>query len=97
MGTQMTKFCLMSRQEHYSISGNGNSLYSTKAQFCDTGIAHEILIQCVAVAIGGTGNKGGLKQQQPVLSISIDKRRVVAGGESQDDDATDSQGGASQS
>ncbi|GAB2274650.1 hypothetical protein Dimus_009420 [Dionaea muscipula] len=84
-GTQMAKFCLVSRREHYSLAGNGNgngnALYSTKAQFCDTGIAHEILIHCVAaaVAVAGTGNKGGLKQQQqqPVLSVSIDKRTVT--------------------
>lgn len=63
-GTQMAKFCLVSRREHYS----GNGLYSTKAQFCEKGVAHEIMIRCVE------GSEG---MKQPVLSVSIDKRTVT--------------------
>lgn len=63
--TPVSKVSLVSRQEHYS----GNStLYSTKAQFSDTGISHDILIRC-------SGENEGLKH--PVLSVSIDTKTVI--------------------
>lgn len=56
---------LVSRREHYS--GNA-SVYSTKAQFCDSGINHEIMIRC---------SEDSEKLKQPVLYVSIDKRTVI--------------------
>ncbi|XP_038711096.1 uncharacterized protein LOC120005497 isoform X3 [Tripterygium wilfordii] len=58
------KVSLISRQEHCS----GNSLYTTKAQFCDTGIQHDILIRC-------SGENEGLNY--PVMSVCIDKKTVI--------------------
>ncbi|GMH12655.1 hypothetical protein Nepgr_014496 [Nepenthes gracilis] len=63
-GATVAKFSLISRREHCS----GNALYSTKAQFCDTGAAHDILIRCVGV---------NERIKQPVLSVSIDNRTVM--------------------
>lgn len=62
--TPVAKVSLVSRQEHCS----GNDIYSTKAQFSDTGIVHDILIRC-------SGENDGLKH--PVLSVSIDKKTVI--------------------
>ncbi|KAJ9188723.1 hypothetical protein P3X46_000090 [Hevea brasiliensis] len=62
--TPVAKASLISRQEHCS----GNTLYATKAQFCDTGIQHDILIKC-------SGENEGLKY--PVLSVCIDKKMVI--------------------
>ncbi|KAJ4824749.1 hypothetical protein Tsubulata_032398 [Turnera subulata] len=64
ISTPVAKVRLVSRQEHCS----GNTLYATKAQFCDTGIQHDILIKC-------SGENEGLKY--PVLSVTIDKKMVI--------------------
>lgn len=58
------KVSLMTRKEHYS----GNTLYTTKAKFCETGNQHDILIKC-------SGEDEGLKY--PSLSIHIDKKTVI--------------------
>lgn len=62
---------LISRQEHFS----GNTFYSTKAKFVETGDSHEIVIRC-------NGETEGLKQSthhhhSPVLSVCIDKKTVT--------------------
>lgn len=63
-GTPISKFSLVSRQEHFS----GNTLYSTKAQFCDSGNIHDVLIRC-------SGESEGLKH--PVLSVYVDINMVT--------------------
>ncbi|XP_027347855.1 uncharacterized protein LOC113859244 [Abrus precatorius] len=62
--TPMAKVSLVSRREHCS----GNTLYNTKAQFCDTGTWHDVMIRCSV-------ENEGLKY--PVLSVCIDKKTVI--------------------
>ncbi|KAG5577945.1 hypothetical protein H5410_058079 [Solanum commersonii] len=66
----MAKFSLVSRQEHFS----GNTIYSTKAQFCENGSKHDILISC-----RGENEGKHIHQQHnyPVLSICIDKKMAI--------------------
>ncbi|XP_057528070.1 uncharacterized protein LOC130806862 [Amaranthus tricolor] len=61
----LSKSVLISQREYYT--GN-NTLYSTKVQFCDSGISHEIVIRC---------SEDHDKIKQPVLYVSIDKRTVI--------------------
>ncbi|KAK7272206.1 hypothetical protein RJT34_28672 [Clitoria ternatea] len=62
--TVLAKVSLLSRHEHCS----GNTLYTTKAQFCDTGTWHDILIRC-------SGENEGFKS--PMFSVCIDKKTVI--------------------
>uniref|UniRef100_A0A7N0V2Q3 DUF868 domain-containing protein n=1 Tax=Kalanchoe fedtschenkoi TaxID=63787 RepID=A0A7N0V2Q3_KALFE len=57
-------FLPVSRTESFS----GSAEYSTKAQFCHTGIPHDIVIKCGR-------EEDGLKD--PILSVSVDRKRVV--------------------
>lgn len=62
--TPVTKTSQLSRREHCS----GNTLYTTRAQFCDTGTWHDVLIKC---SVENEGFK------HPVLSVCIDKKTVI--------------------
>ncbi|XP_062083676.1 uncharacterized protein LOC133790156 [Humulus lupulus] len=60
----VAKTSLVSRHEHCS----GNTLYSTKAQFSETGVSHEVLIKC---------SSENERLRHPVLVVSIDKKVVI--------------------
>ncbi|KAE8679396.1 cytochrome P450 76A2-like [Hibiscus syriacus] len=60
------EFTLVSRSEIFL--GN-NSVYSTKAQFCDKGLAHDILIKC-----NEEGRHKGLRN--PELTVTIDEKKM---------------------
>uniref|UniRef100_A0A1J3EQR1 DUF868 domain-containing protein n=1 Tax=Noccaea caerulescens TaxID=107243 RepID=A0A1J3EQR1_NOCCA len=66
---------LVSRQEHFS----GNSFYSTKAKFVETGDSHEIVITCNAEKTEGLkqSNHHHQHHHSPVLSVCIDKKTVT--------------------
>ncbi|KAE9593152.1 hypothetical protein Lalb_Chr19g0136741 [Lupinus albus] len=65
----VAKVSLLSRREHCS----GNTLYTTKAQFCDTGTFHDVMLRC------SVENEGGLmnSSSSPVLSVCIDMKTVI--------------------
>lgn len=64
-GIHTAKCSLISRQEHFS----GNALYSTKAQFSDTGTTHDVVVSCYG--------DNAAANKHPVLSVSIDKKMVI--------------------
>lgn len=66
INTPVAKVSLLSRREHCS----GNSLYTTKAQFCDSGTWHDVLIRCSVEESEGLF-------KSPVLSVCIDKKTVI--------------------
>ncbi|CAM8930269.1 unnamed protein product [Rhodiola kirilowii] len=59
-------FSLISRTESFS----GCGVYSTKAQFCSAGKTHDIMIKCGR-------EEDGLKVKDPILTVSVDRRKVV--------------------
>ncbi|KAK9127657.1 hypothetical protein Syun_016454 [Stephania yunnanensis] len=65
-GSPMAEFYLVSRREHLF----GRTQYSTKAQLCDSGAMHDIVIRC-------TGNGKGKACRDPELSICIDEMQVI--------------------
>lgn len=67
VNTPLAKVSLLSRREHCS----GNTLYTTKAQFCDTGTWHDVMIRCSVEK----ENEGLFKS--PVLCVCIDKKTVI--------------------
>ncbi|ESW04382.1 hypothetical protein PHAVU_011G090700 [Phaseolus vulgaris] len=67
INTALAKVSLLSRREHCS----GNTLYTTKAQFCDTGTWHDVMIRCSVEK----ENEGMFKS--PVLCVCIDKKTVI--------------------
>ncbi|XP_010557392.1 PREDICTED: uncharacterized protein LOC104826406 [Tarenaya hassleriana] len=74
----ISKNCLISRQEHFS----GNTLYSTRAKFAETGVFHEILIRCSGETEGlkhstHNGHHHHHHHHHPVLSVCIDKKTVI--------------------
>ncbi|CAH8306377.1 unnamed protein product [Eruca vesicaria subsp. sativa] len=64
---------LVSRQEHFS----GNTFYSTKAKFVESGDSHEIVIRCNAEKTEGLKQSTHHNHHSPVLSVCIDKKTVT--------------------
>ncbi|GAB2300685.1 hypothetical protein Dimus_034722 [Dionaea muscipula] len=66
VGFPIAKFLLVSQCEDFS--GNKNQQFSTKARFCDSGVAHNMLVRF-------DEEDEGVKS--PILSVLIDNKRVV--------------------
>ncbi|CAN8247151.1 unnamed protein product [Cochlearia groenlandica] len=68
---------LISRQEHFS----GNTFYSTKAKFVETGESHDIVIRCNAEKTEdvkqSNQHHNNHHHHYPVLSVCIDKKTVT--------------------
>ncbi|KAG2327384.1 hypothetical protein Bca4012_036385 [Brassica carinata] len=64
---------LVSRQEHFS----GNTFYSTKAKFIESGDSHEIVIRCNGEKTEGLKQSNTHNHHSPVLSVCIDKKTVT--------------------
>nr|GLL34028.1 unnamed protein product [Ipomoea trifida]GMD27291.1 unnamed protein product [Ipomoea batatas]GMD39474.1 unnamed protein product [Ipomoea batatas]GME11659.1 unnamed protein product [Ipomoea batatas] len=71
-GFHPAKCSLISRQEHFA----GNALYSTKAQFSDTGTPHDVVVSCYGDNAAAAANNNS-NNKHPVLSVSIDKKMVI--------------------
>ncbi|MED6155482.1 hypothetical protein PIB30_005686 [Stylosanthes scabra] len=71
--SMVTKTSLLSRREHCS----GTTQYTTKAQFCETGTFHDVLIRCTVENEDGVHSKNNNHQHNPVLSVCIDKKTVI--------------------
>lgn len=65
-GSIVSKLALVSQCEHFC--GHWNNQVTSKAKFCDSGVDHEIMIKCCPEDDG---------PRSPVLSVYIDKKRVV--------------------
>lgn len=65
---------LISRQEYFS----GNTFYSTKAKFVESGDSHEIVIRCSAEKTEGLKQSSSThNHRSPVLSVCIDEKTVT--------------------
>ncbi|KAL1323517.1 hypothetical protein HN51_033827 [Arachis hypogaea] len=74
--SMVTKTSLLSRREHCS----GTTQYTTKAQFCETGTFHDVLIRCTMENEEGVHSKNHHHHHphpHPVLSVCIDKKTVI--------------------
>ncbi|KAI5388844.1 hypothetical protein KIW84_074486 [Lathyrus oleraceus] len=75
----MAKITLLSRREHCA-GCSGNTMYSTKAQFCDGGSFHEVMIKCSVEKEGSFNSKSSSSSSSsssPVLCVNIDKKNVI--------------------